>query len=78
MGVATRPEADLGTPAGPRPTAQPPRPSPGPKALRRIPRRPRLPGAPRLRSFLRELRALVGDSTGLTLVCHSYGTVVCA
>ncbi|MEU5196803.1 alpha/beta hydrolase [Streptomyces scabiei] len=34
--------------------------------------------APRLRSFLRELRALVGDSAGLTLVCHSYGTVVCA
>ncbi|MFE7761796.1 alpha/beta hydrolase [Streptomyces sp. NPDC057438] len=34
--------------------------------------------APRLRSFLRELRALVGDSTSLTLICHSYGTVVCA
>ncbi|MDX3279792.1 hypothetical protein PV435_26415, partial [Streptomyces scabiei] len=60
MGVATRPEADLGTPAGPRPTAQPPRPSPGPKALRRIPRRPRLPGAPRLRRTL--LALLVATS----------------
>ncbi|MFD9116689.1 alpha/beta hydrolase [Streptomyces bottropensis] len=34
--------------------------------------------APHLRTFLRELRALVGDSAGLTVLCHSYGTVVCA
>ncbi|WEH20271.1 alpha/beta hydrolase [Streptomyces sp. VNUA24] len=34
--------------------------------------------APRLRAFIRELRGLVGDSTGVALLCHSYGSVVCA
>ncbi|MDX2528541.1 alpha/beta hydrolase [Streptomyces europaeiscabiei] len=34
--------------------------------------------APHLRTFIRELRGLVGDSTGVALLCHSYGSVVCA
>ncbi|WP_443061329.1 alpha/beta hydrolase [Streptomyces sp. NBC_00391] len=34
--------------------------------------------APHLRTFIRELRGLVGDSTGIALLCHSYGSVVCA
>ncbi|MER6158789.1 alpha/beta hydrolase [Streptomyces sp. NPDC001868] len=34
--------------------------------------------APHLRGFIRELRGLVGDSTGIALLCHSYGSVVCA
>ncbi|PKT67666.1 hypothetical protein CW362_39185 [Streptomyces populi] len=33
--------------------------------------------APRLRAFLREVRAVVGRSAHLSLLCHSYGTVVC-
>ncbi|WP_200307647.1 alpha/beta hydrolase [Streptomyces adelaidensis] len=34
--------------------------------------------APHLRRFTRDLRGLVGASTGISLICHSYGTVVCA
>ncbi|WLW53354.1 alpha/beta hydrolase [Streptomyces sp. YU58] len=34
--------------------------------------------APRLREFVRQLRALAGGEARLSLVCHSYGTVVCA
>lgn len=34
--------------------------------------------SPHLRAFVRELRGLVGDSTGVALLCHSYGSVVCA
>ncbi|MCD7443526.1 alpha/beta hydrolase family protein [Streptomyces lincolnensis] len=34
--------------------------------------------APRLREFVRQLHALVGGEARLSLVCHSYGTVVCA
>ncbi|MEU1186840.1 alpha/beta hydrolase [Streptomyces sp. NPDC005859] len=33
--------------------------------------------APDLREFLRELRAVTGSGTGVTLLCHSYGSVVC-
>ncbi|WP_434028221.1 alpha/beta hydrolase [Streptomyces graminofaciens] len=33
--------------------------------------------APHLRAFIRELRGLVGDSARLSLLCHSYGSVVC-
>ncbi|WP_416984353.1 alpha/beta hydrolase [Streptomyces sp. T028] len=33
--------------------------------------------APRLREFLRELRAVTGRSTHVSLLCHSYGSVVC-
>jgi hypothetical protein len=33
--------------------------------------------APLLRTFLRQLRGVVGRSTHLSLLCHSYGTVVC-
>ncbi|MGW0711002.1 alpha/beta hydrolase [Streptomyces sp. NPDC002643] len=33
--------------------------------------------APQLRTFIRELRGLVGDSADLSLICHSYGSVVC-
>ncbi|MER5384026.1 alpha/beta hydrolase [Streptomyces sp. NPDC002688] len=33
--------------------------------------------APLLRAFLRQLRGVVGRSAHLTLLCHSYGTVVC-
>ncbi|MFI9568167.1 alpha/beta hydrolase [Streptomyces rishiriensis] len=34
--------------------------------------------APGLRDFLRELRAVTGAGARVTLLCHSYGTVVCA
>ncbi|UUU23882.1 alpha/beta hydrolase family protein [Streptomyces sp. DSM 40750] len=34
--------------------------------------------APHLRTFTRELRGLSGDSTSIALLCHSYGSVVCA
>ncbi|MEI5526502.1 alpha/beta hydrolase [Streptomyces brasiliscabiei] len=34
--------------------------------------------SPHLRTFVRELRGLVGGSTGVALLCHSYGSVVCA
>ncbi|MFF8932819.1 alpha/beta hydrolase [Streptomyces longwoodensis] len=34
--------------------------------------------APRLRDLLRELRGVTGPGARLTLVCHSYGSVVCA
>ncbi|MFE3033327.1 alpha/beta hydrolase [Streptomyces canus] len=34
--------------------------------------------APRLRAFIRQLRGVVGRATTFSLVCHSYGTVVCA
>jgi len=34
--------------------------------------------APRLEQFLHELRGLVGPSPRFSLLCHSYGTVVCA
>jgi hypothetical protein len=34
--------------------------------------------APRLRDFLHELRGVTGPGARLTLVCHSYGSVVCA
>ncbi|WP_406171954.1 alpha/beta hydrolase [Streptomyces sp. NBC_00996] len=33
--------------------------------------------APRLKGFIRELRGVVGQSAHLSLLCHSYGTVVC-
>jgi hypothetical protein len=33
--------------------------------------------APHLRAFIRELRGLVGDSPRVSLLCHSYGSVVC-
>lgn len=33
--------------------------------------------APHLRNLVRELRAVVGERPHLTLVCHSYGSVVC-
>ncbi|GGN75161.1 hypothetical protein GCM10011579_054970 [Streptomyces albiflavescens] len=33
--------------------------------------------APRLKGFIRELRGVVGRSAHLSLLCHSYGTVVC-
>ncbi|MET9406630.1 alpha/beta hydrolase [Streptomyces sp. NPDC002935] len=33
--------------------------------------------APLLRAFLRQLRGVVGRSAHLSLLCHSYGTVVC-
>ncbi|OIJ87659.1 hypothetical protein BIV24_24275 [Streptomyces colonosanans] len=35
-------------------------------------------GAPRLERFLRELRRMVGPLPRVSLLCHSYGTVVCA
>ncbi|MGW3493914.1 alpha/beta hydrolase [Streptomyces sp. NPDC001020] len=34
--------------------------------------------APQLKGFLRELRGMVGPSPRVSLLCHSYGTVVCA
>ncbi|MET8980751.1 alpha/beta hydrolase [Streptomyces sp. NPDC004539] len=34
--------------------------------------------APELRAFVAGLRALTGPDTHLSLLCHSYGTVVCA
>ncbi|MEH0471818.1 alpha/beta hydrolase [Streptomyces sp. B21-097] len=34
--------------------------------------------APYLRDFLRELRTVTGAGTRVALLCHSYGTVVCA
>ncbi|WUU03302.1 alpha/beta hydrolase family protein [Streptomyces pseudovenezuelae] len=34
--------------------------------------------APRLRAFTGGLRGVVGRATTVSLVCHSYGTVVCA
>lgn len=34
--------------------------------------------APDLREFLRELRAVTGEGARVSLLCHSYGTVVCA
>lgn len=34
--------------------------------------------APHLREFVRQLHALTGGDTRLSLLCHSYGTVVCA
>lgn len=34
--------------------------------------------APHLRTFIRELRGLSGDSTSIALLCHSYGSVLCA
>ncbi|MDR3081705.1 MAG: alpha/beta hydrolase family protein [Streptomyces sp.] len=34
--------------------------------------------APQLEGFLRELRRMVGPLPGVSLLCHSYGTVVCA
>ncbi|MCN9241837.1 alpha/beta hydrolase family protein [Streptomyces sp. RY43-2] len=34
--------------------------------------------APGLTRFLRQLRGLVGPSARISLLCHSYGTVVCA
>ncbi|QNP71233.1 hypothetical protein IAG44_18495 [Streptomyces roseirectus] len=34
--------------------------------------------APELRAFVAGLRALTGPDTGLSLLCHSYGTLVCA
>ncbi|MFI0966019.1 alpha/beta hydrolase [Streptomyces sp. NPDC021080] len=33
--------------------------------------------APRLRAFVRGLRGVVGRSAHISLLCHSYGTVVC-
>jgi len=33
--------------------------------------------APRLTAFLRQLRALTGGKAHLSLLCHSYGSVVC-
>jgi len=33
--------------------------------------------APHLKGFIRELRGVVGESAHLSLLCHSYGTVVC-
>lgn len=34
--------------------------------------------APRLAAFVRELRGLVGQDARISLLCHSYGSVVCA
>jgi len=34
--------------------------------------------APELRTFVTGLRALTGPDAGVSLLCHSYGTVVCA
>nr|WP_228023461.1 alpha/beta hydrolase [Streptomyces acidicola] len=34
--------------------------------------------APRLEAFVRELRGLVGQDARISLLCHSYGSVVCA
>jgi alpha/beta hydrolase family protein len=34
--------------------------------------------APHLRAFIRRLQGVVGRGTTVSLVCHSYGTVVCA
>ncbi|MGW1557807.1 alpha/beta hydrolase [Streptomyces sp. NPDC002144] len=34
--------------------------------------------APELRAVLRELRAAAGGKPGISLLCHSYGSVVCA
>jgi hypothetical protein len=34
--------------------------------------------APHLRAFIRRLQSVVGRSTAVSLICHSYGTVVCA
>lgn len=34
--------------------------------------------APELRAFIRELRAVVGRGPRVSLLCHSYGSVVCA
>ncbi|MFF4034421.1 alpha/beta hydrolase [Streptomyces sviceus] len=34
--------------------------------------------APHLRAFIRQLQGVVGRATTVSLVCHSYGTVVCA
>ncbi|MFF1722292.1 alpha/beta hydrolase [Streptomyces sviceus] len=34
--------------------------------------------APHLRAFIRQLQGIVGRATTVSLVCHSYGTVVCA
>lgn len=33
--------------------------------------------APRLKGFIRELRGVVGQSARISLLCHSYGSVVC-
>lgn len=33
--------------------------------------------APKLREFIRQLRALTGDEPSISLLCHSYGSVVC-
>jgi hypothetical protein len=33
--------------------------------------------APQLRTFVAELRAIAGSGTRISLLCHSYGTVVC-
>jgi hypothetical protein len=33
--------------------------------------------APRLSTFMSELRGLVGDTADVSLLCHSYGSVVC-
>jgi hypothetical protein len=33
--------------------------------------------APRLREFIRQLRGIVGEKARLSLLCHSYGSVVC-
>lgn len=33
--------------------------------------------APRLKGFIRELRGVVGEKAPVSLLCHSYGTVVC-
>ncbi|MCW8376977.1 alpha/beta hydrolase [Streptomyces justiciae] len=34
--------------------------------------------APQLRQFIRQLRGIVGQETTVSLLCHSYGSVVCA
>ncbi|MFE6282553.1 alpha/beta hydrolase [Streptomyces sp. NPDC057877] len=34
--------------------------------------------APRLREFVRWLRGITGPDSGVSLLCHSYGSVVCA
>ncbi|CAM5356956.1 Alpha/beta hydrolase OS=Streptomyces alboniger OX=132473 GN=CP975_10680 PE=4 SV=1 [Streptomyces alboniger] len=33
--------------------------------------------APQLREFIRQLRGIVGEKARLSLLCHSYGSVVC-
>lgn len=33
--------------------------------------------APRLREFIRDLRGIVGHAAQVSLLCHSYGSVVC-